>query len=85
MVFQPLYRPTRITTCVAFVAVLAASRFAWSDDPQDFRDSVAPIFERHCVSCHHGEKAKGGLVLGDADHALAGGESGPAIVPGKPD
>ncbi len=84
MVPQLLYRPTRIAVSVVFVASLAAARFAWSDDPPTFRESVAPILERHCVSCHHGEKAKGGLVLSDAEHALAGGESGAAIVPGKP-
>ncbi len=52
---------------------------------QDFRQQIDQIFERHCLSCHHGEKAKGGLALSDAGHALAGGESGAAIVPGKPE
>ncbi len=50
-----------------------------------FAESVAPLFERHCVSCHQGSKPKGGLSLTDAKHAMAGGESGPVIVAGKPD
>ena len=50
-----------------------------------FRQQVAPIFEQHCVACHQGEKPKGGLNLADRKRAIAGGESGPVIVPGKPD
>ena len=53
------------------------------DDAQ-FRDQVAPILEQHCLRCHDGTKPKGGLALGEPKHLLAGGESGPAIVAGKP-
>ncbi|MBS0261011.1 MAG: DUF1549 domain-containing protein [Planctomycetes bacterium] len=52
--------------------------------PPAFRDAVAPIFERHCVGCHQGEKPKGGLSLTDAATFGKGGENGPAVVPGKP-
>lgn len=48
-----------------------------------FRQQVAPIFERHCVSCHIGDDAKGNFSLETAALARAGGVSGPAIVPGK--
>ena len=58
---------------------------AHADDGELFRQQVAPIFERHCTGCHQGAKAKGGLVLTTQKAALAGGESGPAIVPFKPD
>ena len=37
------------------------------------------------VSCHQGDKPKGGLSLVSAKQALAGGESSPAIERGKPD
>jgi hypothetical protein len=50
-----------------------------------FRAAIAPIFERHCISCHEGAKPKGGLSLISARKAMLGGESGAAIVPGKPD
>src|SRR5258708_35400111 len=50
-----------------------------------FRDKIAPIFERHCVVCHHGEKPKGGLSLATSADLAAGGESGKVIGPGKPD
>ncbi len=38
-----------------------------------------------CQSCHGGEKSKGGLRLESKAEALAGGLTGPAIVPGKPE
>ena len=50
-----------------------------------FTQRVAPILEQHCVSCHHGAKPKGGLDLATAKGAATGGESGAAIVAGKPD
>jgi uncharacterized membrane protein len=39
------------------------------------------LLERACFKCHRAEKKKGGLRLDTRDHALAGGESGPAIAP----
>ena len=40
---------------------------------------------RQCISCHGPEKKKGGLDLSRRTTALAGGKSGEAIRPGKPD
>lgn len=64
---------------LAFALCAGAAR---ADDGEAFRQQVAPIFERHCVSCHQGAAPKGGLDLTTAKGALAGGESGPVIVPG---
>ena len=50
-----------------------------------FRSQVAPILERHCVSCHIGDDAKGKLSLETAATVKAGGDSGPPIVPGNLD
>lgn len=54
-------------------------------DERLFREQVAGIFEKRCVSCHNGETPKGGLSLQTLDRALAGGDSGASIVAGKPD
>ncbi len=54
-------------------------------DETFFRERVAPILELHCVRCHEGEKPKGGLSLVSAERFAKGGESGPIVVPGKPD
>ena len=43
------------------------------------------ILANQCVACHGPEKKKGGLDLSRRATALTGGESGAAIVPGRPD
>ena len=68
---------------VAFVLVAISSPLCEAEDL--FRDRVAPILERHCVSCHIGEDAKGKLSLETSAAIRAGGDSGPAVVPGKID
>ncbi|MDX1948689.1 MAG: DUF1553 domain-containing protein [Pirellulaceae bacterium] len=50
----------------------------------DFDREVAPILAGRCLDCHSGTGPKGNLDLSTAKAALAGGDSGPAIVPGKP-
>ncbi|HVK12881.1 MAG TPA: PSD1 and planctomycete cytochrome C domain-containing protein [Gemmataceae bacterium] len=50
----------------------------------DFDRDVRPIFAAHCVSCHGSEKQRGGLRIDRKADALAGGDSGAAINPGKP-
>lgn len=46
---------------------------------------IQPMFTQTCVSCHGPTKVKGGLWLDSYEHAMAGGDSGSTIVPGKPD
>jgi mono/diheme cytochrome c family protein len=47
----------------------------------DFARDVRPIFEANCFRCHGPKKQEGGLRLDVRRRALAGGDSGPAIVP----
>ncbi len=56
-------------------------------DEASFNQDVLPILEQHCYECHsHGAgKAKGGLVLDSRSGWATGGDSGPAVVPGKVD
>jgi len=51
--------------------------------PADFEKDIQPIFAKHCYSCHGLDKQKGDLRLDVKEKALAGGESGAAIVAGK--
>jgi formylglycine-generating enzyme required for sulfatase activity len=51
----------------------------------DFKKEIQPILESSCVGCHREKKADGDLRLDSLAGALAGGSSGPALVPGKPD
>jgi mono/diheme cytochrome c family protein len=76
---------------VRFTVGLAAAAFAAAPAPAadanaHFRDRVRPVLEANCFACHShaAKKAKGGLVLDSRDAVLKGGDSGPAVVPGKP-
>ena len=44
---------------------------------------VQSIFRNSCEHCHNEDKTKGGLLMESYASLLAGGESGPAVVPGK--
>jgi cytochrome c553 len=50
-----------------------------------FESKIRPILIERCLECHGAEKAKAGLRLDMGPQALAGGDSGAAIVPGKPE
>src|SRR2546427_2322686 len=49
----------------------------------DFAKEIKPIFEASCVKCHGRGRTKGDLSIESRDTLLKGGESGPAIVPGR--
>ena len=51
-----------------------------------FEKEVRPLLAERCWSCHGDAKApKGGLRLTSREGVLKGGDSGPAVVAGKPD
>jgi mono/diheme cytochrome c family protein len=54
-----------------------------ADRGRAFETQIAPLFAKHCLECHDTALKKGGLDLSRREAALAGGESGPVIVPGK--
>lgn len=49
-----------------------------------YKSDVAPILKANCTACHGGLVAQKGLKLSSLDKIMAGGESGPAVVPGSP-
>ena len=49
-----------------------------------FETNVRPIFVEHCQKCHGSTKQWGGLRLDSREALLHGGDSGAAIVSGKP-
>jgi WD40 repeat protein len=55
------------------------------DRPVDFRQDVLPIFQAKCLACHSESVKEGSLVLETAEAIVKGGDSGAAVVPGKPD
>jgi cytochrome b subunit of formate dehydrogenase len=70
VVYAPLW-PTAIPT-----ATTAA------DAPHSWDDGFADLLEQRCGTCHSSVSAFGGLDLSSYASMLAGGASGPAIIPG---
>ena len=55
-----------------------------------FEKKIRPVLVESCYKCHSAEaqalgKLKGGFFLDTREGVLAGGETGPAVVPGKPE
>jgi hypothetical protein len=48
-----------------------------------FERQILPILQLRCVKCHGDGKLEGGLDLRRRAAVLSGGESGPAVIPGK--
>ena len=55
-------------------------------DLQFFEARIRPILADRCYKCHSrlADKIKGGLMLDTREGMLHGGDTGPAIAPGKP-
>jgi hypothetical protein len=50
-----------------------------------FESKVRPVLAENCFNCHGTKKQRGGLRLDGRAAALAGGDRGPALVPGRAD
>lgn len=70
---------------MAFCPGYAFDPLAWASSQDDTFASAAHILEHRCLSCHAGSKPKGKLGLDTRDAIVKGGESGSAVVPGKPE
>jgi mono/diheme cytochrome c family protein len=85
----------RLLLCTLSVCCLA--RFAIAEEqpsdggplppaattPVDFVRDVQPLFVSRCYKCHGPNKQTAGLALHRKVRALAGGDDGPVLVPGK--
>ena len=69
------------------VAIANAPDRADTDGARFFQEKIAPVLKAECFRCHSAvaEKLRGGLRLDSRAAILEGGDSGPAIVPGKSD
>lgn len=55
------------------------------EEEKEFRNTIEIVLRNNCTGCHGPQKEKGGLRLDTKRLAFSGGDSGPAIVPGKPE
>src|SRR6185503_12008277 len=58
-----------------------------SPEVEFFEKKIRPVLAEHCYECHSAtsKKLKGGLRADSLATLLKGGETGPALVPGKPE
>jgi hypothetical protein len=76
----PSLSESRMKLTALFLFPLAASA---AEGDAFFRERVDPLLKQRCYECHsHEGKIKGGLVLDSRSGWQAGGDSGPALVPG---
>jgi len=78
------------SACAAASLVIAARGPAAEMTPDQrtfFEGKIRPVLVKQCYECHSqtAKKIGGNLLLDAPGEMIAGGESGPALVPGKPD
>jgi hypothetical protein len=80
------YAPDSLRHLLGLPVRIDPADLPWKPLPERiaFNDVVGPILNDRCVSCHSGQKAKGGLRLDRFDLVMKGGNGGAAIVPGDP-
>jgi hypothetical protein len=68
-------------------AIAPAPALISAADLQFFETRVRPVLVDRCYKCHShdADKIKGGLMLDTREGMLHGGDTGPAIAPGKPE
>lgn len=76
-----------ITLGIVFCAVTSAAlSVARAGEDEDFFEAkVRPLLHARCLNCHRDAKSGGGLSLESRRAWEQGGESGPVIVPGRPE
>lgn len=80
----------KLTLIWLFLLTLTAGRMGaqsvQSIGDEFFEKKIRPVLATNCYGCHSSklETPMGGLALDTKAGLLKGGDSGPAIVPGKP-
>ena len=62
---------------------VSAGQLARAENERLFETRIAPLLSRSCLQCHDAATKKGRLDLSHKTAAMAGGESGKVIIPGK--
>ncbi len=79
-----MMRTAALCCLLSVSAALAAADDAASASNLDaYRATIKPLLARSCQACHGGLAQEAGLRLDTAALAIAGGDSGPAVVAGK--
>ena len=89
---RPAFSPALAVLFSAFAALASAGVAQAASEPdreglKHFEAKIRPVLVEKCYSCHSAESKalRGGLLLDTRQGLLTGGDSGPAIVVGKPE
>jgi hypothetical protein len=76
--------PAAIVASMVIVCAWANSSSATDEGTQFFETEIRPLLIEHCYECHStkANKTQGGLLVDSRESLRAGGDSGPAVVPG---
>ncbi len=85
----------RFSLAAAFALIVSLPTMGLAQNPKDaatregvefFEAKIRPVLVEHCYQCHStaAKKVKGGLRLDTREGLRQGGDSGPAVVPGRP-
>jgi mono/diheme cytochrome c family protein len=75
---------TKVRVAILLVSAAILCRAApAAAAPPDYLKEVKPLLVKNCFQCHGLKAQKGGLRADTVKALLAGGDTGPAIVPGK--
>lgn len=86
--------PRKSSIALVCLLLQSASPVAFSGQKDSHREAIdffekriRPILVEHCYECHSvkASELQGGLNLDNRAAVIRGGESGPVVVPGKPD
>src|SRR4051812_27024971 len=83
---------TRFISLVIGLTAALPSAVVGADEAQEsaglrlFRERIEPVLKAQCYECHSGtaKELQGGLRLDSPSAARRGGDTGAAVVPGKP-
>ncbi len=85
---QPFKAALTVALVTALLWLPRSARAAGpAEDGEFFEKKVRPILTEHCYECHSATsiKLQGGLRVDSRPALLKGGDTGPAIMPGKPE
>jgi hypothetical protein len=93
--WKPLNRASILKCCFAWIAMGPVLVVALQESPDleniqrqklsFFEKSVRPVLLANCSKCHGSEKQESGLRVDHISFLKKGGDTGPAVIPGKPD
>lgn len=82
---RTLALPLSLIVVLTFTVQVSAENKFSPEHIEFFEKSVRPVLMKRCVECHGPEKQESGLRLDARSAIVKGGDSGAAVVVGKPD